>query len=548
MPYFDSTPATMLARALSAGAVILCVASATRAQLNAREVLVVYDSRIADSKAVAEYYAGSAKVPGGTGGLTGVRPLVNVVDISTLTTSGGGAAGVFPAAADITYATFASQLRDPLRGHLWNNQLARRVRCIVLTKGIPHRIQNIDAANAGVGDNPGSLNAYINAGRFGNLTYSAVDSELTLLMQTLNTGEAGLNADSRADGMIVNPFFRSPTSIRGYDTRFISSAKTFVLPGGGNNGFFWLNQSNLALQSTLTAGDIYLVARLDGNTVADVRNMIDRAQNLNFPLASARIVLDSDGQTFDGTGSFPPIDVGPDFAITFGVLQADGRFPTANVVNDASGSFGNFWVGPLLNFSTQPGGPPRVLPQPVLLLASFGANHSGVGSTTAITTWANSFNYVPGAIINSIESYNGRSFGGIGGNPVVPQQQISDALAAGCTFGVGNVWEPFSISVSDNEQLTRAFLLGNMTWVEAAYASLPVLSWQQIVVGDPLATPRRDREDINSDGRVNIDDLYAWQAAPVDLNNSGSADAVDLELLETSVRGYELATMKNTQR
>lgn len=542
-------PAVQFPRACCAGAALLLASSVATAQLVAPEVLVVYDSRIADSRAVAEYYAGSAKVPGGAGSLAGIRPQVSVVDISALTTSAGGSAGVFPAAADITYATYAAQLRDPLRAHLTNTQQARRVRCIVLTKGLPHRILNIDSANATLGDNPGAINAYINAGRAGNLTFSSVDSELTLVTQTLNTGESGLNADSRADGMIVNPFFRSPTSMRGYSARFISSAKTFLLPGGANNGFFWLNQTDPALQSTLTAGDIYLVSRLDGNTVSDVRGMIDRAQNLNFPLGSARLVLDSDGQTFDGTGTFPPIDVGPDYALTFAALQADGRFLAANIINDAAGNFGNFWVGPLTNFNTQPGGPPRVLNQPALLVATFGANHSGVGATTANATWASSFNFLPGAIINSIESYNGRSFGGLGGNPFVAQQQISNALAgtAGATFAVGNVWEPFSITVADNEQIVRSFLLGNMTWIEAAYAALPVLSWQQIVVGDPLATPRRDREDINLDGRVNIDDLYAWQAAPIDLNNSGTADAADLALLEASVRGYELAAMKNTQ-
>ncbi len=533
---------------LLAGLAAMWTCSAADAQLTAREVLVVYDSRIPESRDVAEYYAGSAKVPGGAGGLSGVRPLVNVVDLSTLPVTGGGVAGVFPAAGTIDYPTFASRFRDPLRAHLWNTQLARRVRCIVLTKGIPHRIQSLDTANLNLGDNPGSINSYISAGRLGNLNYTAVDSELTLLMQTLNAGEAGLNADSRADGLIANPFFRSATSIRGYDTRFISSAKTFVLPGGGNNGFLWLNQTNPALQSTLTAGDIYLVARLDGNTVADVRAMIDRAQNLNFPVSTARLVFDSDGRTFDGTGGFPPLDVGPDYALSVAALQADGRFPNANIVNDALGTFANFFAGPLVSFATQPGGPPMILQQPVLLLASFGANHGGVDATTARTTYATSFNYLPGAIFNSIESYNGRSFNGIGGNPFVAQQQIADALAAGATFAIGNVWEPFSLSVPDNEQLVNTFLLGNMTWVEAAYAALPALSWQQIVVGDPLATPRRDREDLTGDGRVNIDDLYAWQASPVDLNNSGVADGDDLLLLEASVRGYEHATMKNAQR
>jgi len=87
-----------------------------------------------------------------------------------------------------------------------------------------------------------------------------------------------------------------------------------------------------------------------------------------------------------------------------------------------------------------------------------------------------------------------------------------------------------------------------MTWAEAAYASLPALSWQQIVVGDPLARPRRDREDVDANGRVNIDDLYRWQQTPVDLNNSGTSDDTDFKLLETTVRAFELARMKGDLR
>ena len=102
--------------------------------------------------------------------------------------------------------------------------------------------------------------------------------------------------------------------------------------------------------------------------------------------------------------------------------------------------------------------------------------------------------------------------------------------------------------MADNEQLCRNFFLGNMTWAEGAYTALPALSWQQVVIGDPLARPRRDREDVNASGRVTIDDLYGWQQTPVDLNNSGIADSTDFLLLETTVRGFELVSMKGDQR
>lgn len=525
------------------------------AQLRESQVLVLYDSRIPDSLALAEFYAGSAKVPGGAGSIAGVHPRVRVLDISTRpATVGTTPAGVSPAQADIDYDTFKSRFRDPLRAYLAQQNLSNRIRCILLTKGLPHRIQNISNTpplSTNIGDNPAGINAAFNAGISGNFTYCSMDSELTLLQQSIDNGEAGAQADSRADGMIANPYFRSAHTINAFGTRNILATKLFGAPGGGNNGLFWLNSSGNA-PTNLTPGDIYLVCRIDGNTLADARAIVTRAQNLAFPMGTAKLLLDSDGSTIDGTGNPLPLDVGADYALSRTLLLADGRFPAANILSNTAAGFTGFFVGPNLSYASATNGPPIVLADPILLLASFGANHNGVGGngSSAGTTYAQSFNYLPGAVFNTIESYNGRSFGGIGGNPFVPQQQAADALAGagGCTFAIGNAWEPFALSVADNEQLCRNFFLGNMTWAEAAYTALPALSWQQVVIGDPLARPRRDREDVNGSGRVTTDDLYAWQQTPVDLNNSGVADTTDFLLLEGTVRGFEAASMKGDQR
>ena len=534
-------------------AALALLGAPARAQLREPQVLVVYDSRIADSLAFAEFYAGSAKVPGGAGSIPGIHPNVLTLDIfSRPATSGGGQAGVFPQQADIDYSTFKSRFRDPLRAYLAQQNLTYRVRCILLTKGIPHRVQNISNTPplaTGIGDNPGGINAAFNAGISGNFTYCSVDSELTLLQQSLDAGEAGAQADSRADGMLVNPYWRSIATINAYSTRNILATKLFVLPGGGNNGLFWLNASNPAAASTCTPGDLYLVCRIDGNTLADAESIVTRAQNVVFPMATARLLFDSDGSTIDGTGNPPQLDSGPDYALSRSFLLADGRFPAANIISNSAGNFTGFFIGPNLTYPSATNGPPLLLPDPILLLASFGSNHSGVtgNGSNAGTTYATSFNYLPGAVFNTIESYNGRSFGGIGGNTFVPQQQAADALAGpnGATFATCNAWEPFALSVADNEQLCRNFFLGNMTWAEAAYTALPALSWQQIVVGDPLARPIRGREDIDANGKLTIDDLYRWQQSPIDLNNSGTPDETDFKLLESTLRAFELARMKS---
>jgi hypothetical protein len=537
-------------------------ASPAVAQLREQQTLVVYDSRIADSKAIAEFYAGSAKVPGGAGNVIGVHPNVLALDISTLTTASSTPAGVVGTGnpptivPDIDYPTFKSNIRDPLRVYLAQQSLTRRVRCITLTRGIPHRVQQISTGasplNVTIGDNPGLINNAFNAGQGGNLTYCSVDSELSLLFQSLDVGEAGVSADSRVDGMIDNPFWRSTVGINSYSTKNIGAGKIWSLPGGGNNGLWWVNGTDPSVMTTLTAGDIYLVCRLDGNSVADVTGMITRAQNVAWPTLTGTFILDSDGSGLEGTGNPPALDGGADYTLAKNALQIDGRFTPANVIKNIATGFTGFVVGPNVSYASATNGPPVVLAAPMLLVASYGANHNGVSNngSTAWTTWGTSFNYGPGAVFNSIESYNGRAFGGLGQNQFVPQQQAADVLAgaAGATFAVCNAWEPLSISAPDNEQIAKNFFLGNMTWAEAAYTSFPALSWQQMAIGDPLARPRRDREDINNDGKVNVDDLYAFWAAPVDLNNNTVADVNDYNLLEKTVRGYEAAAMKWGQR
>ncbi len=49
--------------------------------------------------------------------------------------------------------------------------------------------------------------------------------------------------------------------------------------------------------------------------------------------------------------------------------------------------------------------------------------------------------------------------------------------------------------------------------------------------------------DLNHDGSITIDDLYAWTLAPVDLNADGIVDARDLHYLEQAIRFGETAGM-----
>jgi len=506
--------------------VLALVVGVARAQLAPPEVLVVYDSRIPDSVLVAEHYAGSAKVPGGIGGVQAARAGVRVVDLGTL--------GAPPAnAATLDYSAFAARLRDPLAGYLRDQNLTRTVRCLVLTKGIAHRVRDINSAN--VGDSPASAGNLFLAG---NATYASVDSELTLLLHELDAGEAGGAGDSLADGVIVNPYHQSAEELAFYDPRRLDEPLSLVplFPGQvwvGGSGGSW------------TPARMMLVSRLDGHTVDDVRAMIDRARQIVVDPRSAVVVLDESGSNgvadsapnaeLDNRG-FAPIWAGDDYELTRDLLLGDGRWDASNVRYDPASGAAGFIVGPNVDYSGQG----IVVSGPVVLLAHYGSNHAGAKpGGTAGRSYPESFNYAPGAIFNTIESYNARAFGGLG--TTLNQAQAADFLAAGGTFAIGHVWEPFADFIPDNLFLVRNFLLGHLSWAEAAWTSIPVLSWQHVVLGDPLARVVRTTEDLNGDGVVDIEDLYTYTAlGGVDINRDGVIDERDQAILIEAIRFGEL--------
>ena len=61
-------------------------------------------------------------------------------------------------------------------------------------------------------------------------------------------------------------------------------------------------------------------------------------------------------------------------------------------------------------------------------------------------------------------------------------------LARGAAATVGNVYEPY-LGPSHNLNIFHDRLLAGFSLVEAAYMAVPVVSWQSIVLGDPLYRP-----------------------------------------------------------
>jgi uncharacterized protein (TIGR03790 family) len=451
------------------------MAGAARADILPAQVLVVYNSQSTDAVVVKDAYL--LAHPG--------IPSTNVFDLND---------PFIADMADVSYSDFVSKIRDPIRSFLaaGGSPDASDIVSIVLIRGIPHRIQDTDIATAG--DVPNTLLTEFSSG---DATCASVDADLVLLWQNLDGGEAGGAMDSKSDNLIDNPYHQSSADIQSFSRSNIQVQKSFYNIGNANRA--WGLTGNAKFK--LTGGDMYLVCRIDGATANDAIASISRAQGIVVNQLHSRIVLDEDTQHLDDEGLFTPsvFNAGADYENTRDALQATGWL----VDYDDTGFF--------ITDTDQLG--------PVICYASYGDNHQPV-PPTGTSTYIEGFLFTPGAIFNTLESYNGRALNGLG--TLFGQEQIVDFVANGGTFAVGNVWEPLAFSLPDNEFLFVNFLTNGMTWAESAYSAIPGLSWMQIVVGDPLA-------------RV---DLVVDQ--PADFDGDGDVDENDFHLLETCYSGADI--------
>ena len=305
--------------------------------------------------------------------------------------------------------------------------------------------------------------------------------------------------DSKSDDLIDNPYHMAAAGFDTFNRANIQTGKVFQ------------NRANVAWglagsgATRLTAGDMYLVGRVDGTTLADAQAVITRAQNVTVNRAAVRVLMDeyddvlSGGDGLDDDPLFTANQIffgGEDYEDCRDILLLDGwdvRYDnTFNFISAAEE------------------------PRPLIAIASYGRNHrrNGWGEDPAgCGIYLQGFTFAPGAIFNTTESFNGRALNGLGTSAC--QEQVADFIAEGGTFAIGNVFEPFTFSMTDNEWLLPRMLIDQMTWIEAAYASFPALSWQQIVVGDPLAkyvAVIDQKGDCDANALVNNDDRDEWVA------------------------------------
>jgi uncharacterized protein (TIGR03790 family) len=262
-----------------------------------------------------------------------------------------------------------------------------------------------------------------------NGTYASVDSELTVLY-TKMTGRP-----VPVSGPFVNPFY--------LDTRPVREARPF----------------------SHRDHQIYLVTRLDAFTVDEVLQLIDRAQS---PVSDGSIVLDQRAGLSDQTAD-------------------EWLAEAARRIQDQG-------QGSRVALNTSMSSAPPA--DRVLGYYSWGSNDPanrkrqfgmrfvpGAIAATFVSSDARTFNPPPNDWVPSGDWNNARGlFAGS------PQTLIGDLIREGATGVAGHVAEPYLRSAIKPEILFPAYLAG-FNLAESFYLAMPNLSWQTVVIGDPLCRP-----------------------------------------------------------
>jgi uncharacterized protein (TIGR03790 family) len=297
----------------------------------------------------------------------------------------------------IEWATYVAQIETPVRECLQKAKLTEKILYIVTTLDVPLRI-------SGSSGGPDAEN-------------SAVDSELTLLYSKIH-GKTYARA-----GMVHNPLFQlSRTPFRHPD-----------IP-------------------------IYLVTRLAGYDFADVKGIIDRAQEARN---RGKFVFD---------------------------LTTDDSTP------------GNRWLRAAA----------MALPQNRVVLEQTDKVLYGEKDVIAYASWGSNdhsrherylkFQWLPGAIATEFVSTDARTFRRPPANwnlstwaksdmprwfAGAPQSLSADYIHEGVTGCSGHVFEPYLAGCARPDYLIPAYASGR-NLAESYYIAIPALSWQNIVIGDPL--------------------------------------------------------------
>jgi uncharacterized protein (TIGR03790 family) len=285
-------------------------------------------------------------------------------------------------------------------------------------------------------------------------TVASVDSELTLLYRRLT----GRQVPTR--GRVDNPYFLGVKPVA--DARLFSHREH----------------------------DIYLVSRLDAFTVAEAKALIDRARRT---VREGRIVLDQRDALVNRLGE-DWLALAAQNIIKAGQGERVLLESTPKPARDVSPVIGYFSWG-----STDPQNRVRKVQMDFA---------PGAIAGSYVSSDARTFNEPPASWMPTNLSEQGTWFAGS------PQSLVGDLIREGVTGAAGQVSEPYLQSAVRPNVLFPAYLAG-FNLVESFYLAIPHLSWQTVVIGDPLCTPfarkslARTEIDAGMDAELGLPTFFA---------------------------------------
>jgi len=159
------------------------------------------------------------------------------------------------------------------------------------------------------------------------------------------------------------------------------------------------------------------------------------------------------------------------------------------------------------------------------------------------------FRFPPGALAVHMHSFSAHTLRS------ATEGWCGPLIARGATATVGNVFEPYLEYLHRPDLLMEALARGD-DLVDAAYYALPVLSWQSIVIGDPLYRPFRaalgsKERDLSAlppalagyavIRRMNLLDAAGRQAEAVEAGKAGMKQAPNLALALALAKRLEVS-------
>lgn len=295
----------------------------------------------------------------------------------------------------IPRSVYDKEIQAPIGAFLTKNGLREKILYIVLTRDVPLRIP-------GPGDEFKS-------------EASSVDSELTLLYQRLRGVQIPLA------GPVNNPFFHHTDN-------------PFRRP----------------------AFPMYLVTRLDGYDMKDMKALVDRAL---LARNTGRFVIDLKARENNPGNQW--------------LRNAALLLPGARVTIDESATV-------LSDIKD------------VIGYASWGSNDTDRKKRFL------HFGWLPGAIATEFVSFDGRTFRAPPAGWEIgdwndkrtwygdaPQSLTADYIHEGASGASGQVWEPYLAYCPRPDLVLPAYYAGR-TLAESFYLGIPGLSWMNVVIGDPL--------------------------------------------------------------